>query len=80
MKAERRKHHDHTIELREREDRFELLIDDVPVRFGQLPGGLYYLHEYAYDWTDDLMELARRFIDYRRRAREVRTGTARKGK
>lgn len=42
-----------------------LLIDDVPVSYGQLPGGSYYLHEYAYDWRDDLMDLARGFIDYR---------------
>jgi hypothetical protein len=50
----------------------ELLIDEQPVRFGQLPDGRYALEEYAFDWTDDLMELARRFIDYRERAEEIR--------
>jgi hypothetical protein len=50
----------------------ELLIDEQPVRFGQLPDGRYALHEYAFDWTDDLMELARRYIDYRERAEEIR--------
>ena len=42
----------------------ELLIDDVPIRYGQLPDGSYALQGYAYDWTDDLVDLARRFIDY----------------
>jgi hypothetical protein len=50
----------------------ELLIDEQPVRFGQLPDGQYALHEYAFDWTDDLIELARRYIDYRERAEEIR--------
>jgi|SRR5215208_5604258 hypothetical protein len=50
----------------------ELRIDAQPVRFGQLPDGRYALEEYAFDWTDDLMELARRFIDYRERAEEIR--------
>jgi hypothetical protein len=50
----------------------ELHIDEQPVRFGQLPDGRYALEEYAFDWTDDLMELARRFIDHRDRAEEIR--------
>ena len=61
----------------EREDDLELQdlelhIDEQPVRYGQLPDGLYALYEYAYDWQDDLMDLARRFIDYRDRAEEIR--------
>ena len=52
----------------------ELRIDEQPVRFGQLPDGRYALEEYAFDWRDDLMELARRFIDYREKAREIRRG------
>jgi hypothetical protein len=60
------------LELRD----LELRIDEQPVRFGQLPDGRYALHEYAFDWTDDLMELARRFIDYRERAQEIRRGAA----
>jgi hypothetical protein len=50
----------------------ELRIDEQPVRFGQLPDGRYALDEYAYDWRDDLMDLARRYIDYRERAEEIR--------
>jgi hypothetical protein len=36
-----------------------LLIDNVPVRYGQLSGRFYFLHEYAYCWHDNLMDLAR---------------------
>jgi hypothetical protein len=54
------------------ESRPELLIDSTPIEYGQFPDGTYFLHEYAYDWTDNLMELARRFIDYRIRADERR--------
>ena len=49
----------------------ELLIDEQPVRFGQLPDGQYALEEYAFDWRDDLMDLAQRYIDYRERAQEI---------
>jgi hypothetical protein len=56
------------LELRD----LELRIDERPVRFGQLPDGQYALEEYAFDWTDDLMELARRYIDYRERTEERR--------
>ena len=50
----------------------ELRIDEQPVRFGQLPDGRYALEEYAFDWTDDLMDLAQRYIDYRERAEQIR--------
>jgi hypothetical protein len=85
MEPERQEYKGHRIELRaragreevrareaEREEELELLIDDQPVRYGQLPDGRYALQEYAYDWQDDLMDLARRFIDYRERAEEIR--------
>ena len=84
MQPERQEYKGHRIELRpregreesrareaEREEERELLIDDQPVRYGQLPDGLYALEEYAFDWTDNLMDLARRFIDYRERAEEI---------
>jgi hypothetical protein len=85
MQPERQEYKGHRIELRpregreesrareaEREEERELLIDDQPVRYGQLPDGRYALEEYAFDWTDNLMDLARRFIDYRDRAEEIR--------
>jgi hypothetical protein len=43
-----------------------------PEPHGQLPDGSYALHEYAYDWSDNLMDLAKRFIDYRDRADKIR--------
>lgn len=46
----------------------ELLIDDEPVPSRVMPDGTYVLEAYAYDPQDDLVELARRFIDYRERA------------
>jgi hypothetical protein len=49
------------------DDEPELLIDDVPVGYGQLPDGSYALRDYAYDWTGDLFDLARRFIDHQNR-------------
>ncbi len=72
MKQERQEYKGHNIELREREGKPELLIDNVLIRYGQLPDGQYFLHEYAYDWTDNLMELAQRFIDYQRKADKIR--------
>jgi len=58
----------------EPEQELELLIDDRPVRYGQLPDGRYFLHEYAYDWRESLMDLARGFIDYQSGAEEIRRG------
>lgn len=72
MKPERQEYAGHRIEVREQEGKPQLLIDDVPVRSGQLPGGLFFLHDYAYDWSDNLVDLARKFIDYRKKTDELR--------
>jgi hypothetical protein len=82
MEPERQEYKGHRIELRaleelrareaNRGEELELLIDDEPVRYSRLPDGLYALEEYAFDWRYDLMDLARRFIDYRERAEEIR--------
>ena len=53
------------------ESRRELRIDDQPVRYGRLPGGEFFLHDYAYDWTGDVVDLAKRFIDHQKRAGEA---------
>lgn len=50
----------------------ELLIDDTPFEYGQLPDGKYFLQEYAYDWRDDLLDLAKGFIDYKIKTDESR--------
>jgi hypothetical protein len=84
MEPQRQEYKGHRIELRapqgrevraraaEREEELELLIDGEPVHYGRLPDGQYALHEYAFDWSNDLMDLARKFIDYRDRANEIR--------
>jgi hypothetical protein len=88
MEPERQEYKGHRIELRPREgleaereedlelQDLELHIDEQPVRYGQLPDGRYALEEYAFDWRDDLMDLAQRFIDYRERAEEIRRDEA----
>jgi predicted NUDIX family NTP pyrophosphohydrolase len=53
-------------------EELELRIDGESVRYGRLPDGQYALDEYAYDWSDDLMDLARKAIEYRDRAGEMR--------
>ncbi len=76
MELERQEYKGHSIELRTQEAAElrageaepVLLIDDEPMPYGQLPGGLYFLHQYAYDWRDNLADLAKEFIDYRDRA------------
>lgn len=87
MSQERQEYQGHRIELRSPataelgvreigvEAEPELLIDDQPIRYGQLQDGQYFLHEYAYDWRDNLMDLARGLIDYRTRASESRPVT-----
>jgi hypothetical protein len=84
MEPERQEYKGHRLELRPREgleaareedlelQDLELRIDEQPVRYEQLPSGRYALEEYAFDWTDDLMDLARRYIDYREKAEEIR--------
>lgn len=72
MKREREEYQGHVISLREVEGKPELYIDNMPVRYGRLADGQYFLHDYAFDWTDDLIELARRYIDYRRKAEAIR--------
>ncbi len=81
MDAQRQEYKGHQIELRRREGRetrapaggreddLELLIDGRPVPYGRLRDGQYALREYAFDWSDNLMDLARRFIDYRERGK-----------
>jgi hypothetical protein len=62
----------HRIELRESEGRLMLFIDKKPVHYGQLPDGRYFLNEYAFDWGDDLLALARRYIDHQNRVGKIR--------
>lgn len=76
MERGREEYKGHRLELRSpeegREAQPELLVDGEPIRYGQLPDGRYALEEYAYDWHDNLMDLARSYIDYRDKTDEVR--------
>lgn len=72
MKRQSQERHGHGIELVKGKDNPVLQIDGIPVRYGRLPGGRYFLDQYAYDWTDDLEELARRFVEHKRKAEEIR--------
>jgi hypothetical protein len=80
MKGQVREHAGHSIELKRSKGRSQLLIDGVPHGFGQLPNGKYYLDDYAYDWSDDLLDVAQRYIDHRRRADEIRNKTSAKSR
>lgn len=83
MDQDQEEYRGHRVELRARTERPEaaaegpeagpeLLIDGEPIRYRRLPDGRYFLEEYAYDWQENLMELARRFIDYQTVTDEVR--------
>jgi hypothetical protein len=80
VEEEHQDYRGHRIELRSaelaekggREAAPVLLVDEEHIAYRQLPGGSYALEQYAYDWQEDLMELARSFIDHRRRVDEAR--------
>lgn len=73
MKPERCEHKGSQIDIALRGGKYELRIDGRLMRWGQLPGGMYYLHDYAYDPAPDLLEVAKRYVEYRARAKEGRT-------
>lgn len=50
----------------------ELLIDGAKIDYGKLPDGTYFLHEYTDEGSDNLIDLARKFIDYRIETNEIR--------
>lgn len=84
MEPERHNYKGHLIELRASDDEelhareegeealLELFIDEEQVHYSKLPDGSYFLPQYAYDWTEDVIDLARRFIDYHDRSDEIR--------
>jgi hypothetical protein len=72
----------HHIELRARvsnistfgaeiERESELIIDGKPTKYGQLPDGSYALQDYAYDWHNNLIDLAKEFIDYEETSEKI---------
>lgn len=84
LEPERHEYHGHVIEVvakhentersatsdqRRDDEAPELRIDGQTVEYGQLPDGSYALSMYAYDWSEDLVEVARRYVDYRDRVK-----------
>lgn len=76
------RYRDYIIEIPEAEPgaQLELIIESeqegdaerLRLRYGQHPDGSYFLHQYAYDPSADLIELAKRFIDSREARDEFR--------
>lgn len=79
MKSQEEKYEGHLIELQEKDGKIQLLIDKKPLKYGKLPDGTYYLHEYAYDPSDNLMDLAKKFIKHRNKANKIREEKNKKG-
>jgi len=69
MTTENRVYKGHEIRISdgEQEQEPELLIDGTQVSYGQMPDGRYFLDDYAFDWSADLMDLACKWIDYKER-------------
>lgn len=87
MEPENQDYKGHYIELRahegdlqafgvESESKLELFIDGKPVQYSQLPDGSYALQEYAYDWHDNLIDLAKKFVDYQETAEQIKRETS----
>ncbi len=76
MKYEQQDHVGNRIEIRQGKLEPELLNNGRQIAYGRLPDGKYFLHEYAHDWTDNLLDLARRYIDHAKHAAEVRSKNA----
>lgn len=72
MKPKAEKYGGSSIELREEKGEQMLMVNGEQLRYGRLPDGKYFLHDYAYDWTDDLMELGKKYIDYKAKAEKAR--------
>lgn len=73
MDSETVEHDGHTIEVRLDDSEPVLLVDDEPVRWGRFSGdGKFFLHPYAYDADESLVELARRYVEYRDRVEQRR--------
>ena len=67
-------HDGHKIELVGHEEEPTLVVDGEPLRWGRFSGdGMYFLYQYAYDPQDSLVDLARRYVEYRERVERVRS-------
>ena len=69
--SERASYHGHEIHIPADDPGRRVVIDGVPIRYGQAADG-YYLSAYAYDRAPSLLEVVKRFVDYRDTAIERR--------
>jgi hypothetical protein len=72
MKSRRLEYKNHWIELREDKDQGEIIINGIPAKYGRFSDGLYFLRDYAYDPSENLEDLAKKFIEHKLRADEQR--------
>ena len=79
MKSQQEKYEGSHTELQEKEGKIQLLIDNKLIKYGQMPDGSYFLYDYAYDPSDNLMDLARKFIKHRNKANKIRQEQNKKG-
>lgn len=57
----------------------QLLVDDVPVRYGRFQDGVFFVYENAYVWSADLRELGRQLLDDRLHGRIPAAGEQAEG-
>lgn len=72
MKPHHKEYKGQNIEIREVDKKENLFINNIQMKYGQLPDGLYFLDEYAYDWKENLEDLAKAFIDYQNNVKNIR--------
>jgi len=79
MKPQRTKFGEHVIEVRDGIGKPELRIDDALMRYGTLASGRFFLYNYAYDPSDDLTTLARKYLRYREKQAKLASSRAAAG-
>lgn len=73
--AGRETYRGHEIEIFSDDPGRRVVIDGEPFRYGQV-GDEFYLEAYAYDRSTSLVEVVRKFVDYRDKANAARTARA----
>ena len=65
MKAKTFKHREHKVEIPAQEEarRMRLTIDGRTHTFGRDAGGAFFLHDYAYDRSEDLTKVIKNYLD-----------------
>jgi len=79
MKSQHEEYEGRHIELQQQKETVQLLIDKKNIKYGQMPDGSYFLYKYAYDPSDNLMDLARKFIKHQHKAIKIRGEQNKKG-